>query len=131
MKYLSHYVEAKQTQLFNDTGAFFAFSDDQFERSSVDGVVYTSMGSGMVCPSDNAKMLSDGLSTIHSDGIAEDIAENGLSAIIQRELGNHEAQITGDIDDTVDALSAYNVTREMVQEEYKQFFQDCIDNDWF
>ena len=55
----------------------------------------------------------------------------GKKELIQYELGNHEAQITGDISDTVDALEGYGITREEVQAEYKEYFQKCIDNDWF
>ncbi|WP_442806907.1 DUF7659 family protein [Vibrio crassostreae] len=31
MKYLSHYIQAKQTQAFNEAGAFFAFSNKQLD----------------------------------------------------------------------------------------------------
>ena len=131
MKYLSNYVEQKQTTLFEQTGAFFAFSQKQLNERKLDNVEYVSCGSGLISPKDNVKPLLKGLETIHAEGIAEDIAENGKAAIIQRELGNHEAQITGDISDTVDSLDGYGITNEEVKAGYSVFYQNCIDNDWF
>ncbi|MGR5097050.1 DUF7659 family protein, partial [Vibrio maritimus] len=40
MKYLSDYTQEKQTALFNETGAFFAFSNQQFDEAKKDGVKY-------------------------------------------------------------------------------------------
>ena len=132
MNYLSHYIEAQQTELFNSTGAFFAFGDKQFDEAKQDGVKYVSLGAGMICPKSNVDTLTSGLSEISTAGIAADIAENGIKAIIHRELANHEAQITCDIEDTVGALFDYpGITRETVQAEWSEYWQNCIDNDCF
>jgi hypothetical protein len=131
MKYLSHYTEQGQTELFNSLGAFFAFSQSQLDEAKKEGVTYVSMGSGLICPKDNAKELMLGLESNHAQGIAADIAENGIEAIIQRELGNHEAQITGDLDDTMRALEGYGVTEAQVKEGYKTFYDLCVENDCF
>jgi len=131
VKYLSHYVEQKQTDLFDRTGAFFAFSTKQFDEKKQPGVVYSSLGVGLIAPKANASELLAGLKTIHAEGVAADIEENGKPAIIQRELANHEAQITGDVSSTVDALEGYDITVEEVQAGYSTFFQTCVDNDWF
>lgn len=131
MKYLSNYVEKKQTALFDSMGAFFAFSDSQFDEAKVEGVKYVSLFAGMICPKENARELIDRLETIHKDGIAEDLAENGVQGVIHRELGNHEAQITGDIDSTVDALEGYGISRLQIQNEYGAYYKECVKNDWF
>ena len=131
MKYLSNYVTDGQTKLFQSTGAFFAFSDEQFNKSKIDGVKYASLGIGMICPTATVKELLAGLESTRTAGIAADIAENGILAIIRRELSNHEAQISCDIEDTVDALDGYGITRTMIQDGYGSFFQECVDNDWF
>jgi len=131
VNYLSHYISQKKTDLFNKTGAFFAFSDKQFNEQKIYNVVYTHCGSGLTAPVNNVKKVMEGLKSIYAAGIAEDISENGKDAIIQRELGNHEAQITGDISDTVDALDGYGITAAEVKAGYSVFFQTCIDNDWF
>ena len=131
MKYLSNYTEQNQTNLFAKTGAFFAFSTKQFDEKKQPDIKYVVCGSGLIAPKENVTALMDGLETIHTDGIAQDIAENGKPAIIQRELGNHEAQITGDISDTIDSLDGYGITKDEVRAGYSVFYQTCIDNDWF
>lgn len=132
MKYLSNYTENLQTELFNSAGAFFAFSQKQFDEKAVKAVKYASLGSGMICPKVNIDALINGLDSINTNGIAADIAENGIKPIIHRELANHEAQITGDIDDTVAKLADYpGITRELIQGEYPAYFQHCVDNDYF
>lgn len=120
MKTLQNYIEAAQTKLFNDTGAFFAFSNKQFDEGKKEGVKYASLGAGLICPTDKAQMLVDGLESIIKSGIAQDIAENGIDKIIARELANYEAFYTYEIDDTVDALEDYGITREQVQAVFKR-----------
>ncbi|MEZ8335996.1 hypothetical protein AB6D90_25755, partial [Vibrio splendidus] len=88
MKYLSHYIQAKQTQAFNEAGAFFAFSNKQLDGEKKEGVKYASLGMGLICPVDNAKQLMTRLDSIAQEGIVEDIEENGKKAIIRRELFN-------------------------------------------
>ena len=131
MKYLSHYLEEKQSKAFRDTGAFFAFSNKQFAEKKQAGIKYVSMGAGMICPKENSSKLIALLDDIHQKGIEADIAENGIKAIIHRELANHEAQITYDIEDTLNSLDGYPITREMVQVEWEEYLQVCIDNDYF
>ena len=128
---LSTYTEAAQTELFNSTGAFFAFGNKQFDEAKQEGVVYGSMGAGMVCPKENAKALMDGLAGINEAGIKADIAENGIKNIIHRELANYETQLTNDISDTVAALSDYGITQEQIAAEYPEYWNLCVINDWF
>ena len=131
MKTLHDYTSEKQTELLETNGAFFAFSQSQLNERKVDGVTYVSMGSGLILPKDNAEKVLKGFALINDAGIAQDIAENGIKSIIHRELANYEAQITGDITDTFEALEDYGITREQVSLEYKSFYQHCIDNDYF
>ena len=131
MNYLSDYTSAKQTQLWNDNGAFFAFSKKQLDEEKKEGVVYVSLGMGLIAPKENASKVIEGLESINTEGIKQDISENGIKAIIHRELANYEAQITGDISDTIQALEDYGITREHVSAEYPAYFQFCIDNDYF
>jgi hypothetical protein len=86
MKYLSQYMEAKQTQALRKAGAFFAFSESQFEEGKDKNRPrkdYTNGPAGMICPKDTIKVLLAELDTIYQDSIKEDIAENGLEAIIR------------------------------------------------
>lgn len=118
IKYLTHYIEEAQSQLYAETGAFFAFSKQQFDEAKKPNVKYMSLGYGMICPEEHAQKLVDGMTKIVANGIAQDMAENGKTAIISRELHNHEAFYTGDISDTVSALDGYGFTRDDVAAVY-------------
>lgn len=131
MMYLSDYMQDAQTELFKSTGAFFAFSPKQFNEAREEGVKYTSCGAGMICPSDNVDRLMTDLEKIGVKGIAQDMKENGKKAIIHRELANHEAQITGSLGSTLDALDGYPITREDVQAEWSEYYAFCVRNDYF
>ncbi|NOH36598.1 DUF7659 family protein, partial [Vibrio chagasii] len=114
MKYLSHYIQNKQTQAFDEAGAFFAFSNQQLDESKKEGVKYASLGMGLICPVDNAKQLMTRLDSIVQEGIAEDIKENGKKAIIRRELFNHECFYTNDICDCVEKLEGYGISYDEI-----------------
>ena len=131
MKYLSDYMNDKQSAVFEKYGAFFAFSEKQFKEKEKEGIQYSSIGAGLIAPVGTGQAIMNDLDQIHQDAVQQDIKENGVKAIIHRELGNHEAQITMDIDDTLDALDGYGITREQVQAEWKEYFQMCVDNDYF
>ncbi len=118
MKYLSHYIQDKQTQAFNEAGAFFAFSNKQFDEAKKEGVKYASLGMGLICPVDKAKQLMNRLDSIAQEGIAEDIEENGKKAIIRRELFNHECFYTNDICDCVEKLEGYGITYDEIYEVF-------------
>ncbi|WP_444823022.1 DUF7659 family protein, partial [Vibrio parahaemolyticus] len=44
MKYLSDYTQQPQTALFDELGAFFAFSNKQFDEAKKKGIEYVSLG---------------------------------------------------------------------------------------
>ena len=131
MNYLSDYTSENQTKLLNDNGAFFAFGEKQLDKQTQEGVSYVSLGMGLIAPKENASKILKGLESIIAEGIQQDISDNGIKAIIHRELGNYEAQITNDISTTLEALEDYGITRAQVSAEYPAYFQNCIDNDYF
>jgi len=137
MKYLSNYMEEKQTKLFNETGSFFAFGNSQFDEKKKDGVTYVSMGAGLICPKENAKQLSDGLDSIYIEAIKEDVNENGAKAVIEREYFNHETQLTGSNSQVIDLMSEYEkqfpgqFTDQIVLSVCKECFDKAVLNDWF
>ncbi len=90
MKYLSDYTKDAISETMKKHGAFYAFSTSQFNENKVEGVTYTQTGSGMIVPKENIKVLVEEMNKIYEDGIKQDIAENGLVAIIKRELSNYE-----------------------------------------
>ena len=120
MKYLNDYTESETTKLFAATGAFFAFSKEQFYEQKTDGIRYVTLGAGMVAPKEDAGRLVEELGRIHSAGIAADVKENGIKAVIRRELFNYECFLTMDISDCCDALIDYpGITRASVLKVYR------------
>ncbi len=118
MKYLSQYIAESQTKALKKAGAFFAFSNKQFDEQKKPKTVYVNGPAGMICPKNTLKTLMDELDAGYKAGIAEDIAENGLEAIIKRELNNHEAYYTGDSTDTAEALADYPITKEDINKVF-------------
>ena len=108
-------MEEKQSALFRETGSFFAFSKKQFDESMKDDVKYTSLGGGLICPSENAQKVVDGLEKIYVDSVQEDLKENGKENIIRRELYNHECFYTHDYQGVADGLSDYGITLDEVK----------------
>lgn len=137
MKYLSHYTGTSQTELFNKTGSFFAFSDAQFYEKMDRNLKYKSLGSGLICPAENVVELLEGLENIRNLGIKKDVEENGVKKIIEREYFNYETQITGDKSDVLSALEEYKklfpnlFTEELIKETCKDCYNLAVENDWF
>jgi len=124
-------MEQQQTALFERYGAFFAFGNKQFDEQKEDGVKYVDLGAGLIAPKETYKDLIEDLNNIHKCGIAQDITENGKTAIIERELANHEAGYTYSIDDTVTALEGYGITTAEVQAVFNNWIKKNSDNEVF
>tara|TARA_R110000737_G_scaffold239069_2_gene251103 strand:- start:1013 stop:1396 length:384 start_codon:yes stop_codon:yes gene_type:complete len=121
MKYLSDYMEQPQTDLFNKTGTFFAFSNKQYEEQAKTGKKYVDMGGGMVTPTEYVKEVIETLHTIYQKSMDQDIKENGIEAIIKRELENYEAYYTNDLEPVTEALEDYpNITQKDIIKVYQR-----------
>jgi len=119
-KYLREYIEDAQTKAIDEAGAFFAFSNKQFNEQKQEGVQYVKLMAGLICPKENAKDLVEKLSEIYKEGIKLDLAENGKEGVIKRELSNHECYYTGDISGCEEALSDYGITKDEIIKVYRQ-----------
>lgn len=115
---LSTYTQKAFSNLLSETGAFYAFSNQQFAEQQQPGIQYTSLGAGLIVPSSNAKKLVDGMEMITEAGIAQDLKENSKNDIILRELNNFECFYTSDISDCCDALEGYNISRDEIYEVF-------------
>jgi len=115
---LQKYMEDEQTRLINEAKAFWAFGDKQFNEKKEEGVVYVSMGAGLICPKDTSRTLRDGLNKTYEAAIKKDIEINGKEKIIKRELYNYESFYTGDPSNAIEALSGYNFTQEEIMKIY-------------
>lgn len=133
IKPLTKYVEDVQSKVFDDNGAFFAFSDKQLNEQRKEGVDYVLLGegSGLICPRENAKVVMDGVSSTHKAGVELRLKDYTVSQIAQYELSNHEAQISYDLDIVRDVLADYGVDDEMFKKEYHDYMDYCRENDLF
>ncbi len=128
---LIEYTKQAQAKIFKELGAFFAFSDEQFDKKKKDGVKYVSVGAGLVCPKENASAVIDRVNKAQKEGIKQRLKDHSLSDIIQYELHNHESQITYDYSAALDSLDGHGVTEEIMQKEFSIFMDYCRENDLF
>ena len=118
---LNKLMEAKQTELLNNTGAFFAFSDSQLAEQAVPGTKYVNLGAGLICPEANAKAFREQHDAICQEAIQQDLQQSGKERIIRRELGNYECWWSHDLEDAIDALSPYGFTSQDVREVFNKY----------
>lgn len=123
MTTLHSIIQDKQTAVFEEMGAFFAFSKEQFERQREPDTKYVNLGAGLIVKKGNEVQLIDKLDSIYSDGIVEDVRINGIPKIIRRELLNHECFITMSIEDTKTALEGYGITEEQIRKVFGEMLE--------
>lgn len=131
MKHLHDFTQQATTQLLDSMGAFFAFSNEQFEQNRKEGTKYTKGIAGCLVPVENANELARRYGEIYSEAIKQDIKENGMAAIMQREFANYECQICGNYDDAKDALQCYGFSDEDFQKQWQIYWQRCVELDLF
>jgi hypothetical protein len=127
-------VEKKQDyvgEAIKKHGAFFAFSQKQYNEQAKTGVKYISLGAGLITPRETHEQLIADLNKASVQTVMDDKSTNTDKELIHRELANHEAHISGDIDNTVEALKGYGITREQVQAEYNGFVSKCVEHNRF
>jgi len=120
MKYLNDYIDTEINQAMRKAGAFYCFSDKQFNERRKENVKYVNLGAGLVCPKNKVNEFLNQLDHIIKNGIKKDIQDNGIDNIILRELNNNEAFYTGDIEDTVNALKDYPITTDQIEAIFKK-----------
>lgn len=131
IKYLSHYLEEGQTTTFKKHGAFFAFSNEQFEEKREPNTAYASMPRGLFVPKENIQRFILDFNSVYAKAIQQDVADNGIDAIIWRELANYETQLVRDPSDAIDALKAYGIEPEKIQQEFSKYMAYCVEHDLF
>jgi len=124
-------LDNRMSEIFDKHGAFFAFSNKQFEERANKNLKYTSCGAGLICPVDNKRVLQSEIDIAIKEHTKKDLDANGKKKIIWRELANYECQISYDISDAVSALDSYGITEKEIQKEWPDYLQHCVDNDYF
>lgn len=133
MKKLNEIKEAKQKkidELLKRCLVFFAFSNEQFAESKTplkEGEKYVRMGMGGFIPSGMVKEFNAGWKEVEAWYKAEIKANKARKANIAYELSNHEAYLTGDIEDTLEALGedyTHEEVAEVFHKEMKKHIND-------
>lgn len=137
MKSLINYIEEKQARLYDELGAFFAFSKKQFDEKAQKDIKYTHLGHGLIVPSDKAKEFVKRLEMIGAEGRKQDVEENGAKGIISREYFNFETQISCDTSDLMSSIGPYReqfpelFPEKLIQDTIQECWKEAIDNDYF
>ena len=124
-------MDAKINELLTKNGAFFAFTEQQYNDEALPGVEYKRLYAGMLCPSDNVTTVMNGLDNLSAEKIHWELANNTVKAMIWDALANYECQISGDYNDAYEALKPYGITDDDIKKEWPAYYQNCIDNDYF
>ena len=117
----AYYAEKELSNLWEKNGAFFAFSQSQFDEAAEEGIRYKVLSSiGLYIPVDNVATVLNGMEAIQKNEIERDIKGNGLRSIIIRELYNYECFYTWDYSNAIEALEPYGVTEEQVYKIFRE-----------
>lgn len=116
--------ETEFTAMIKEHGAFFAFSNKQFDEQADPGVdKYVSLaGLGLICPKENASKVLEEMDRIVNENIERDKAAHSKEDIIRRELDNHECGYTMDPTDAIEALAGYGYSEEDVLEVFRKSY---------
>ena len=99
--------DTASSKLIEETGMFFAFSQNQFDESKTplaEGDKYMVLGSGTYIPERNFEKYMEGSTKILQDFTKAVDANNLREEYIAYELANHEAWYTYEIEDTKSRL---------------------------
>ena len=129
---MNHFnTDLKINELLTKNGAFFAFTEQQYNVEALPGVEYKRLYAGMLCPSNNVKTVMNGLDSLSDEKIQYELTNNTLKTIIWDSLANYECQISGDYNDACSALKVYGITEDDIKKEWPSYYQNCINNDYF
>ena len=124
-------TDSAQSKALNKNGAFFAFSNKQFDEAKKENTKYISLGGGLIAPESNAESLIKELDSICTQKIEFELNNNSIKDIIWYELANHECQISCDYESVISLLKPYGITEDMIKAEFSDYYQHCVDNDYF
>lgn len=119
MKSFINYTNDRLTAIMLKYGVFFAYNQKQFNENKKDGVKYTRLDAGILCPSDNVDAFIKDTDDLDTVARQERVDEYGIDAIIYDELDNYECWYTDDPSDAIKELVQYEgITKEMVLSKF-------------
>ena len=97
-KKLSSYTDQPITELFNKYGAFWAFSNSQFNEAKKDNIEYVTFWGNCFCDKRTVKLFINEYHSIFEQQKNLFLLENKKEDIIKYELANYESFYTGEIE---------------------------------
>lgn len=119
-KKLSSYTDQPITELFNKYGAFWAFSNSQFNEAKKDNIEYVTFWGNCFCDKTTVKLFINEYHSIFEQQKNLFLLENKKEDIIKYELANYESFYTGEIEEAFEVLKQYGFTLEEVKKVYYQ-----------
>src|SRR5690606_17950952 len=95
------------TELFKNNGAFFAYSNKQFNEQKKEGIQYINILAGLMAPKDKAKFILSEMERLYDESVIEHVKNETAEKIISYEYFNHETQLTGETNSIVDLFTEY------------------------
>ncbi len=123
-KHLSSYTDQPITELFNQYGAFWAFSNSQFNDAKKDNIEYVTFWGNCFCDKITVKQFIKEYHSIFEEQTKLFLLENKKEDIIKYELANYECFYTGEIEEAFEVLKQYGFTLEEVKKVYFQELQN-------
>lgn len=137
MKYFSDYYNDTVTKLHHELGAFYAFSNEQFEENKKPNVQYVRFNSGLLVPKGSAEEYVKKLPKIMEEAAKKDIEDNGALAIIRREFWNHETHICQNVHSMRESLEIHRevdpkgFSDDNFNKVVKECMKEALDKDLF
>lgn len=118
--HIKTFYDIELTKLTNESGAFYAFSDRQYNALKQDGVTYTQLPDGLIINKDLAVSFHEARSNLFREATKKYLEVNSKESIILYELCNHECFYCRDGLETVfEIVKAYNFTEDEVREVWR------------
>jgi hypothetical protein len=112
--------QAKNSELFEKVGLFFAFSDEQFQKNKTplkDGEKYVAIGAGGYLPKGNVDEFLKGMEEINDWYKGEIKSNKAENKEIVYELNNHECFYTNDLTSVYELFEGV-YTKEQIKSAY-------------
>ena len=116
---------------FEQFGAFFAFSNKQYEEKAELDITYVQLVHGLICPKENADACLDYMQNYSENRIKKDKEKHTTKEIMWREFANYECQIVMSVEDALPTLLEYGYTKDEIDKEYSAYFAMCVEKDLF
>lgn len=112
------------SSVYEKYGTFFAFGQSQFDEQKKEGVIYVSLGYGMISPKETSNEMLRELDKAISKGIELEKLSKSKHEIIKYHLSNYECYYIGDCTEAINHCKAFGYTEDDVLKVYKETYAE-------